>query len=62
MQNVLGLSIGFGLLSAFGTLVSQAHGAGRPEACALWLQRGRVLATLVLLGVVRPLPHDNSTH
>ncbi len=68
----LGFAIfGMGLLLGLDTLVSQAHGAGDPELCRLWLRRGIQLSLtvtvplmLVLAGVWLAIPsfgfHDDT--
>jgi MATE family multidrug resistance protein len=38
---------GMGLLLGLDTLVSQAHGAGRPDECHRWLAHGALLAVMV---------------
>ncbi len=46
---------GMGLLLGLDTVVAQAHGAGRPEACRRWLWQGLwlgTLATIPLSGLV----------
>ncbi|CAJ1444784.1 unnamed protein product [Effrenium voratum] len=52
MQNCLGLSIGWGLLAALDSLVSQAHGAGNKSAACEHFQRGRFIAMLQLLWII----------
>merc|ERR1712232_1048485 len=52
MQNVCGMSIGFGLLGALDTLVSQANGAEQHHLCVSYLQRGRVLAALQMIWIL----------
>lgn len=51
MQNCFALSIGWGILGAMDTLVSQAHGAGQSDIAVASLQRGRAIATLQLLWI-----------
>jgi len=52
MQNCFGLSIGWGLLGALDTLVSQAHGARQEDLACTFLQRGRLITTLQLVWIV----------
>ncbi|CAK9031841.1 unnamed protein product [Durusdinium trenchii] len=52
MQNCLGLSIGWGLLAALDSLVSQAYGAGNQAVACEQFQRGRFIATLQLLWII----------
>lgn len=48
-QNVFGFSLGRGLNSALGTLVSQAYGAGEDRLCRLFLQQAQLLSLMVCL-------------
>jgi len=52
MQNCLGLSIGWGLLAALDSLVSQAYGAGSQDVACEHFQRGRFIATLQLVWII----------
>lgn len=52
MQNCVGLSIGIGFSLALNTFVSQASGAGRPDLCAVYLQRCRLLCTMQLIWMI----------
>jgi len=52
MQNCFGLSVGFGLLGALDTFVSQAYGAEQHKLSCSYLQRGRLIATAQLVWMV----------
>ncbi|CAE7263011.1 slc47a1 [Symbiodinium natans] len=55
MQNCLGLSIGWGILAALDSFVSQAYGAGNQEVACAHFQRGRFIATLQLVWIIPTL-------
>ena len=50
--NVLCFAVVQGLNGALETLVSQSYGAKKYEACGIFLNRGKVVATMVMIPIV----------
>ena len=46
-QNLVGLSVIYGLNSVVETLSSQAYGSGKKKLCGVYLNRARLLLTLL---------------
>lgn len=49
--NVVCFAIVFGLNGALETLVSQSYGAGKYEECGVFLNRGKVVGTLIMIPI-----------
>ena len=56
-QNLLCLSIIYGLNQTVETLVSQAWGAGERELCGVYLNRGRFIMSLSFIPIMFFLVH-----
>ena len=50
--NVLCFAVVQGLNGALETLVSQSYGAKKYEACGIFLNRGKVVATMIMIPIV----------
>ena len=50
--NVLCFAVVQGLNGALETLVSQAYGAGKYEACGIYLNRGKLVASMIMIPLV----------
>ena len=52
IQNILGLSVVYGMNSVIEILSSQAFGAGNKQLCGVYLYRGCILLTLAYVPIV----------
>jgi len=59
-QNLVALSIVYGLNSTIETLVSQAWGAGEKKLCGVYLNRGRLILSLFFIPIFIILENTES--
>ena len=52
LVNVLCFAVIQGLNGALETLVSQSYGAGKYQECGIFLNRGKIVATLVMIPII----------
>ena len=52
LVNVLCFAVVQGLNGALETLVSQSYGAHKYEACGIYLNRGKLVATIVMIPII----------
>ena len=55
MNHMLGLCIIYGLSNALDTLISQAYGAGNLTLCGVYINRARVITSIVFIPVTLAL-------
>lgn len=54
-QNLMGLSVVYGINSVVETLCSQAYGAGQKKLCGVYLHRARIILTFAYIPIVLSL-------